>query len=387
MHVVGERSVSIHTSRTLSRAAVTGSSLVDDVLDDGGVHEAEGAEHESNGDTSNGLELDLKLAEDGVNDHVENRDEDNDRDGVKVLHQIVGHAVAFHLAGLRDEVAGELRVADPEDGVETEDLASHESTPQLVDEVVVPGNRLSLSVGGAPRWLGGVGVACDDHQTDGLESIGNDGSLRRADDVVLLRHNQDDDTDAEHAEAHHVSGPEALVHLHERSGEKRETSNVDASVEHHVDPLECDRRIDDNTLASLLNGSDSESLASVLVGNKGRNVRLDATSSESDNDDGGDIASKSGASLDRSRERGRPQNDQTNPVDHSEDQNRVVFSEVLVGNDGTENGGDVAEELEEDVQASSSSVSETETSRSIASVRVVVDVVLEETLAACLPSV
>jgi hypothetical protein len=55
----------------------------------------------------------------------------------------------------------------------------------------------------------------------------------------------------------------------------------------------------------------------------------------------------------------------------------------LIGNDGTENGSNVAEELEEDVQASSSGVSKTKTSRSIASVRVVVDVVLEETLAAC----
>jgi hypothetical protein len=383
VHVVGERAVSIHASRALSRAAITGPGLVDDVLDDSGVHEAEGAEHESNGDTSDRLELDLELAEDGVNHHVENRDENNDRDGVKVLHQIVGHTVALHLTGLRDEVAGELRVADPEDRVETEDLASHESTLQLLDEVVVPWDRLGLSIGGAPRWLGSVGVARDNHQTDGLESIGDDRSLRRADDVVFLRQNQDDDADAEHAEAHNVSSPETLVLLHERSGEERETSNVDASVEHHVDSLECDRRVDDDTLASLCDGGDSQPLARVLVRNKRRNVRLDATSSESDNDDGGDIASKSGASLDRRRERGRPEDDQTNPVDHSEDQNCVVLSKVLIGNDGTKNGSNVAEELEEHVQASSSSVSKTKTSRAIAAVRVVVDVVLEETLAAC----
>lgn len=382
MHVVGKRAVSIHTSRALSRAAVTGTGLVDDVLNDGGVHEAESAEHETNGDTSDGLELNFELAKDGVNNHVENRDEDNDRDGIKVLHQIVGHAVAFHLTSLRNEVARELRVADPEDRVETENLASHKSTPQLVDEVIVPGNRLGLAVGSAPRGLRGVGVARDDHHADSLEGIGNDGPLRRADDVVLLRHDQDDNADTEHAEAHHVSSPETLVHLHERSSEQRETSHVDASVEHHVDPLESDRRVDDDTLASLCNGSDSQSLASVLVSNQRRNVRLDATSSKSDDDDSGDIATKRGTSLDRSRKRGRPQDNQTDPVDHSEDQDRVVLSEVLIGNDGTENGSNVAEELEEDVQAGSSGVSKTKTGGSIASVRVVVDVVLEETLAA-----
>ena len=387
VHVVGKRAVSIHASRAISGAAVTGTSLVDNVLNNGRVHEAESAEHESNGDTSNGLELDSELAKNGVNDHVENWDEDDNRDRVKVLHQIVGHAVALHLTGLRNEVAGELRVADPKDGVETEDLAGHKSTPQLIDEVVVPGDRLSLSVGSAPRGLRSIGVARDNHQADSLEGIGDNGSLRRADDVVLLRQDQDDDADAEHAEAHHISSPETLVHLHERSGEKRETSDVNASVEHHVDLLESDCRVDDDTLARFGDGSDRQSLASVLVSNQRRNVRLDATSSKSDNDDGGDIATKSGTGLDRSRKRGCPKNDQTNPVDNSEDQNCVVLSEVLIGNDGTENGSDVAEELEEDVQASSSGVSETKTSRSIASVRVVVDVVLEETLAACCKSV
>lgn len=43
----------------------------------------------------------------------QNRNEDQDRDGVEVLHEVVGHAVAFHLRGLGDEVARELTVADP----------------------------------------------------------------------------------------------------------------------------------------------------------------------------------------------------------------------------------------------------------------------------------
>lgn len=43
---------------------------------------------------------------------VEDGEEDDDGDGVEVLHQIVGNAVAAHFTGLGDEVVGELSVDD-----------------------------------------------------------------------------------------------------------------------------------------------------------------------------------------------------------------------------------------------------------------------------------
>lgn len=251
MYVVRERAVSIHASGALSRAAVTGASGIDDVLHDGGVHKAEATKHESDGNASNGLELDLELAKDRVDNHVENGNEDDDRNRIKVLHKIIGHAVTLHLASLGDEVARELGVADPENRVEAEDLARHQSTLELVNKVIVPCDGLGLAVGRTPRGLSSVGVAGNDHQTDGLESVGNNRSLRWANDVVLLGHDQDDDTDAEHEEAHEVCSPEALVHLHEWCSEERETSHVNASVEHHVDPLEGNRGIDNDTLTGL----------------------------------------------------------------------------------------------------------------------------------------
>jgi len=69
-----------------------------------------------------------------------------------------------------------------------------------------------------------------------------------------------------------------------------------------------------------------------------------------------------------------------NPVDDGEHQDRVVLSKILIGNNGTENGCDIAEELEEHVETSGASVSKTKTCGSITSVGVVVDVVLEESL-------
>lgn len=86
--------------------------------------------------------------------------------------------------------------------------------------------------------------------------------------------------------------------------------------------------------------------------------------------------------LDGDWQRSCPKDDQSNPVDTGENQDRVVLSKVLIGNDGTENGRDVAEELEEGVETRGTGVAETKATRPIASVRVVANVVLEQTLAA-----
>jgi hypothetical protein len=90
-----------------------------------------------------------------------------------------------------------------------------------------------------------------------------------------------------------------------------------------------------------------------------------------------------------------------NPVDDGKHQDSVVFAQVLISDNCTtvvfvlayrhqvygqigcllQNGRDIAEELEEHVETSGTSVPETKTSRSIASVGPVVDVVLEKSLA------
>jgi len=88
-----------------SGTTVARAGAVDEVLNNGGVCKADGSEEETDRDASNRLELDLKLAEDGVDNDVQNRNEDDNGNGVEVLHQIVGHAVALHLASLGNEVA------------------------------------------------------------------------------------------------------------------------------------------------------------------------------------------------------------------------------------------------------------------------------------------
>jgi hypothetical protein len=66
---------------------------------------------------------------------------------------------------------------------ENEDLACLEGTLKLVDEVIVPRHWLSDTVRCTPCRLRCIGVARFDHNADSLESIGDNLTLRRPNDV------------------------------------------------------------------------------------------------------------------------------------------------------------------------------------------------------------
>lgn len=150
VHVVGQSLAVDVGGVTLKGALVARAGVVDEVLDNGSIAKAHGDPDETEGYSGNGSDLNAGLAQGGVHEHLEERGEDENRDGVKVLHKVVGHAVAVHLAGLGNKVRGELTVANPEDGVKDKDLAGTDGTLQLLDKVVVPDNRLGLAVGSAP---------------------------------------------------------------------------------------------------------------------------------------------------------------------------------------------------------------------------------------------
>ena len=319
--IVGQLSLAVLSSRTLSGVLVAGSSAIDEMLDDGSVGKTQSGEPEANGNSHNGLKLDASLSKDGVNDLVEDGGEDQDGDGVEVLHKVVGHAMALHLAGLGDKVGRELAVANPEDGVltrldgtnrstvkkltEDKDLAGSEGTLELVDEVIVPGDNLGLSVLSAPGRLGSIHVALLDHHAKGLEGVGDDGSLGRTVDISLAAPDEDENSDVEHAEAHQVGSPESLVLLHEGGSHQRQSTDVDAPIEDHVDTLVGDGGINDDTL-SILFRLDGHSASLILVGNQGGNVGLDTTGSKTDDDNGDDVSSLSSAVIHCCRERGCP---------------------------------------------------------------------------------
>jgi hypothetical protein len=108
-------------------------------------------------------------------------------------------------------------------------------------------------------------------------------------------------------------------------------------IKDHVDPLVCDCRVDDGAFSSLLD-LDCHCAALILVRDEGSNVGLDTTGTETDDDDSCNVSSERMASFDRCGKCSRPENQQTDPVNSGEDQDCVVFAQVLISDDGTKDG-------------------------------------------------
>lgn len=335
MDVVAQSDTVDLTLWTGERVLVAWSCAVDEVLDDGSVGHGKRGNDETDGDTGDGWEWDVKFLHDRVDDAVEDGDEDENGNGVEVLHEIVGDAVPLHLSGLGDEVTGELVVNDPVDWVEAEDLAGNEGTLELVDKLVVPGDGAAVAVLGLVGRLGGVHVAAGNHDPESAEGIGDDGAGWRADDVGLASEDEGDGSNHEDAETEQVGGPEADVQLHVRGGQQGERTDVDTGVEDHVDSLDGDGRVDDDTLASG-QGRDGGHTALVLVSDQGSDIGLDTTGTDTDDDDRGNESTETSSVGERVVDRGSHEDDETGHVDEAEVQNGLVLSEVLVGNNGTE---------------------------------------------------
>jgi hypothetical protein len=92
----------------------------------------------------------------------------------------------------------------------------------------------------------------------------------------------------------------------------------------------------------------------VLVGNQRRDIGLDASRSQTDDNNGHHEATKTGAAVESSRNGSASEDDETDNVDAAEDDNGVVLSKVLIGNDSTKNRSDVAPELEKGRETSGS---------------------------------
>lgn len=294
---------------------VARSGLVNVVLDDSGVDHGERTDPETGYDTVDRGEGDFLLAEEGHEDLVDEGEENDDGDGIKVLHQIVGNAVASHLSSLCDEVVGEITVYDPVDWVEGKDLASDKGTLDFIDEVVVPSRVRGLADGSLVGRLCGVHLAVLDHREDDAECIGDDRALWRTNDVHFAAENKNQCTDEEDAKTQQVCGPEVAVTLHVWSGEQGKRSDIDTPVEDHVNPLDGNGRVDNNPFTSLVVVTNNHLSSLVLIGNEGCNVGFDTTSSETNDNYGSDVATKTSAMVKCYGERSQCQDKQADNVD------------------------------------------------------------------------
>jgi len=139
------------------------------LLKDGSVDHSETSDEETGRNTLDGAEVEASGTEEGVDDTVEDRDHDDDRDRVQVLDKIVGRAIQCHTGSDSSQVTVDLGVAEPEDGEEQEDHTSVERTCDFTNEFVVPGHLLGEV---ALAVVAGFGDIPEIGLLDGTDSLG-----------------------------------------------------------------------------------------------------------------------------------------------------------------------------------------------------------------------
>lgn len=82
-------------------------------LDDSRPDHCHGTSEKSKSDLLDGGEVDTSLAERGVDDHIAKRNQDDEREGVEVRHNIVGKTVGVHDRGLGSKIVVDLVVCEP----------------------------------------------------------------------------------------------------------------------------------------------------------------------------------------------------------------------------------------------------------------------------------
>lgn len=178
-----------------------------------------------------------------------------------------------------------------------------------------------------------------------LDGADEDGSCRRALVVLVTAEPEYNGAAAEENRGEQERAPETDVLLDEHHGNlASERTDVDEHVEVQEDTGESDVRVRDHALSCLRVNDHTRLGLLVLFGNQRRDVRLESTSSETENNDTKNEWSN-GLSAIKNRWEGR--NDQQNVTDNGEcngNKDGVETSEIFIGNNGTNDGSSVCPE-------------------------------------------
>lgn len=182
-----------------------------------------------------------------------------------------------------------------------------------------------------------------DHNADGLESVCDNRTLWRPDDITFLAKNDGNKAYNHHAETHQVGRPESNIAFHVGCRDKGKRAQVDTAVKDKIDPLNCDSGVNDDALAGFGNGLDGHFLPSVLICDQGGNIGFDTTGPNADDQNCSDKTSHAGAICKRSGKSCNPEDEQSGHIDTAKPYNCPIFAEILVCDDGTEDGSHFSE--------------------------------------------
>lgn len=347
--------------------------LVHVVLENSSPQHGESTEEETSSDLLDGGEVDLVLAEEGVDVQIKDwplvsectksrfrfrltRNEDNESDGVHVLQKIVGGSVKSHGSAHGSQVVVHLAVGKPVDGHPHEYTASTETTADFVNPGVIESVPLGL-VGTESRGLDLLPSVTLLPVLDGLDGVGSDTvtksleeqldsrsehtSGRRCKLVLRLAENQDGDGEEEEDEGNQEGQVETDVTFSEDHAKLASKGTpVDEPVEPVVNTGGGDGRVDNDKLAvAILN---TKRVVGQLLHDERRNIGLEGTRSKTSDEQTENEDTQRSVGLIHD---GRCSRDDEDGVTDFSDEDRVedglVATEVLVGNPGTEQRADV----------------------------------------------
>lgn len=364
---------------TAVHLVAAGARLVDVVLDNSCRDHSERGKHETECNALDGGEADAGLAERGVEEVVNDGDEDNQGDGVEVGDDVVGDTVTGHGGSLGGKVVVHLVVRQPVQGNPSEAGAGAQTTGNLVDPGVVELHPCGLAVAEVarlnilPEALALEGLACGDGvdrpfalggKAKELEGADEDRAGRGAPVVLVAADPKNDRATTEHDGGQEPCAPESNILLNVNHGDLTgEGTDVDEHVEVKEDTRDGNVGVRDDTLASLLIDDNTGLGLLVLLGNQRRDVGLESAGSKPKNDDTQDERSDS---ISASEHVGDSRDNKQNVTDDGEgdgDEDGVKATEVLIGDNGTDDGSGVGPERVEGTNTERGTLSHTETSR------------------------
>lgn len=178
-------------------------------------------------------------------------------------------------------------------------------------------------------------------------------------------------------EGDQIRQPEGVLCLDIDGNEGRKSSHIHSPVEPHEEFLHREFRVDDDPFSSL-ESLEHRSGILILLCTHRSDICFDAARAEANCDHGGDESSESGTIPECRWRRSRDEDDETDNVDTGGYEDCLELSEILIGDNGSNDCRSISPELEEVPKSCSNGLALTERSGQLSSregVRIV-DVVL-----------
>lgn len=279
----GDQGDTILVHAVVRAELLAGTELVGVVVEDGVADTRHGGHGKTGSDAGNGAEVDVALAQEGVETVVEDRSTDDDTETVEVVDDVVGDTVGDQHGRQETGSRTDTIVVKVLDGEEAEDSGGLECAANIFDELVVPPHWNYLAGGSNDGRLCGLpeAVTADslpsalrEADSQNAEDVGQIASCRWVQNEALAEVPEEEGKRKVEDEREEEAQPESNVLLSVSSSDLHESTDVDEEVEPEHDSLGRGLRVDNDFLARL-QGLDLGNSVGHLIEKQRRHIRLE----------------------------------------------------------------------------------------------------------------